>query len=150
MGLFRKKKRLDDGFIDMVRAHDNGEEWAQKFFDDGYDSGNPDFIRRFQEARLQIYKKAAEQGDPNACCMMGKSYMFLGDEAQSFKWFKPLIDREDGYALSIISFGYNEFGGFPPDHDQEMYWLKRSAESGYAPSQVDLGREYKIEHHDQV
>ena len=25
MGLFRKKKRLDDGFIDMVRAHDNGE-----------------------------------------------------------------------------------------------------------------------------
>ncbi len=30
MGLFRKKKRLDDGFIDMVRAHDNGEEWAQK------------------------------------------------------------------------------------------------------------------------
>lgn len=47
MGLFRKKKRLDDGFIDMVRAHDNGEEWAQKIFDDGYDSGNPDFIRRF-------------------------------------------------------------------------------------------------------
>ena len=128
----------------VVRANDNGEEWAARIINDSWNRNEPDLFERMAAARIQIYRQAAEQGNLQAIYWMGESYQQLGYERESLEWFQPLIDRDDGYTLNTISLGYTEYGGYRTDPEQSMYWLRRSAESGYPYSQVHLGLQYSI------
>ena len=53
-------------FMKMIRARDNGEQWAQDVLDSMFQRNEPDIYDRIAEARRKIYAKDAERGNPKA------------------------------------------------------------------------------------
>jgi len=85
------------------------------------------------------YRKAAEQGDSQAQCYLGDFYRFGDgvemDVDQARYWYMKAAEKGDVFAMSslyqIYRLEYN-------DAVNALYWLKQSAENGYAEYQYEL------------
>jgi uncharacterized caspase-like protein len=82
------------------------------------------------------YRKAADQGDAEAQCILGASYYFgLGvpqDYAEAAKWYRKAA--EQGYALAQFNLGVSYYSGegVPQDYAEAYAWYSVSAASGNA------------------
>ncbi len=63
------------------------------------------------------------------------SYMYeenLGDPRKALSIYLKYADRCDGRALYNISIFYIQGDGIPPNYEEALYWLRRSAAKGYS------------------
>lgn len=138
------KEKIDDLKLEaLIKASDNGEEWAQREYGrifDEYDM-DPDFIERVCRARVNIYRANAERGDKNAILRYAHALAHLGNKSEAYNWYIRLINKGDTDAMLALSEQYNEYGCFGHNPNEEMRWLKSAANGGNAEAQNNLGRE---------
>ncbi len=138
------KEKIDDLKLEnLIRASDNGEEWAQREYGrifDAYDM-DPKFIERVCRARINIYKVPAEHGDKNAILRYAHALAYLGYKREAYDWYMSLIQKGDADAMLALSEQYNKYGSLGHDPGEEMRWLKLAADSGNAEAQNRMGLE---------
>lgn len=136
--------RVDQSFVNMVRANDNGERWAQDQFDRMWDNDEPYFLTKVSAARIQIYERAAQNGDIAAQHRLGVAWEIF-DKKEALKWLLPLAENGHVEAMKSIALAYTEYGGFGDDPVQYRYWYQKAAEQGDADAQATMGLEYTCE-----
>lgn len=136
--------KIDTNFINLVKALDNGEEWAARKFDEMWESNDPTLFPRMDKARIEIYSDAARMGDPKAQYWLGLS-LRRTDMQESLKWLMPLANHGNIDAMIGIALGYTEFGGFGDNPEQYRYWYMQAAKAGDPEAQATIGLEYTIE-----
>jgi TPR repeat protein len=100
------------------------------------------------EQAAEWYRKAAEQGDPDAQYSLGWLYMAgqgaPQDYAQAAGWFRK--SAEQGHSWAQHNLGWLYHGGegnVPQDYEQAAEWYRKSAEQGDADAQESLGDLYR-------
>lgn len=151
MGLFNKLlgktneiPKVDSAFVEVVRALDNGEEWARKEIDRIYESNDPYLTDKMCRARIEIYSDAAYAGNPEAQYWLGYSLQHYNPQ-ESFRLLKELADRGSIRAMKAIASCYTQYGGYGEDENQYMYWYMKAANAGDADAQYTVGLEYMAE-----
>lgn len=139
MGLF-KKSSVSKDLINLVRARDNGEEWAIKKLAE-LCSDERVTIPELCKARVIIYEAEAKRGDKEARYWMGKSLQTL-DPPASFKWLVDLARDGDTRAMIMLGLGFSAVAYYGEDEEKELYWYLESAKLGDAEGQYMAGREY--------
>jgi len=140
MGLFKKSVSKD--LINLVRARDNGEEWAIEKLAELCGSEQvtiPELCR----ARVAIYEAAAKRGDKEARYWIGKSLQVL-DPPASFKWLVDLARDGDARAMIMLGLGFGVVAYYGEDVEKELYWYLEAAKLGDAEGQYMAGREYYL------
>lgn len=95
---------------------------------------------------LTWYRKAAEQGFPEAQLLLGFIYdQGIGvpqDYTQAIAWYRKAA--EQGYAKAQFNLGamYDEGTGVLQDYQAAAEWYRKAAEQGYAKAQFNLGSMY--------
>jgi len=96
---------------------------------------------------LELYQKAAEQGEVNAQVRLGNVYYFgtnevKKDNIEAAKWFRLAAAQGDASAENNLGV-MNELGmGMPIDAKAAVDWFRKSAEQGYAKGESNYGRIY--------
>lgn len=136
-------KSGDNEFVKIVRAMDNNEEWAQKKMQEIWSNSTneEELISRIDNARIEIYKNAAYQGDTKAQYWLGTTLGGINNE-ESLRLLKNLAEKGDIAAMKSIALGYTEYGGYGQDDDQYLYWNLMAAKKGDAEAQSTVGLEY--------
>lgn len=107
-----KLPRVDQSFVNMVRANDNGERWAQDQFDRMWDNDEPYLLPLAESGYVEAmkiialayteyggfgddpvqyrywYQKAAEQGDADAQATIGLEYTCEQQYEEALKWYR--------------------------------------------------------------
>lgn len=91
-------------FMKMIRARDNGEQWAQDMLDSMFQRNEPDIYDRIAEARRKIYAKDAESGNPKAMYYYGISAL---DFNTFMRMLEPLANRGNIDAMTSIAREYS-------------------------------------------
>ncbi len=148
MGLFKKvitdKVRRDDEFIKIVKASDDGEQWAKKELNVLFQKNEPGLIKRINDARIYIYKDDAYRGVPKAQYYYGLSLQGLKND-ESLRMLVPLAEKGNVDAMKAIALGYGEkYGGYGYNHKEEMKWYTMAAEAGDIFSQNTVALHYTI------
>lgn len=136
----KQNARVSADFINIVRALDNHEPWAEEAIQEMWNSNDTSLVPRMDAARIQIYEKAAYGGDRKAQYWMGVSLRGT-DMAESLRWLTQLADQGNVDAMKAIAIGYTPYGGYGENEAQYKYWYKRAAEAGDGDSQAALGLE---------
>ncbi|MGI6262558.1 MAG: tetratricopeptide repeat protein [Succiniclasticum sp.] len=110
-------------------------EWYQKAAEKGYAEAQ---LRLAQEYRLHFhdmeqagiwYEKAARQGHPGACEIMGNfwenGYLGQEDPAQALVWYRRAWLRGSPSACNAIARMYEEGRGVPQSWKQAALWYKK-------------------------
>ena len=98
--------------------------------------------------KLEVIRKAAEQGDAQAQSILGECYAegtgVAKDAAEAVKWFRKAA--EQGYASSQFFLGlcYDEGTGVPKDQAEAAKWWRKAAEQGDVSCQSLLGTCYLV------
>ena len=87
-------------------------------------------IYKNPEKSFEWYEKSAEQDNPEAQYALGKTY--LNGPEEVFKLMECPVKSKISYEGKEIS----------KDYTKAVYWLKKSAEQGYAVAQHELGDYY--------
>jgi len=140
----KNKQQHDDEFINLIRALDNGEEWAQKKINELWENNDQTLFPRMDEARIVIYEQAAKQGNPKAQYWMGLSLRGINKQ-ESLKWLMPLAEQGDTDVMKVIASGYTEYGGYGDDSQMYYYWNMKAAKAGDAEAQATIGLKYLCE-----
>jgi TPR repeat protein len=92
------------------------------------------------------YKKAAEQGDPNAQFELG--WMYANEEGvakdykESLKWYRKAAEQGNIAAWINIGVAYENGHGVPKDYEEAVKCYKKGAETNWAGAQSNLGGMY--------
>lgn len=95
---------------------------------------------------IQIWKLAAEQGNPAVLGLLGAMYHHGSgvslDNKEAFKWFR--LAAEQGLTPAKYSLGvmYKRGLWVPQDYKEAIKWFRLAAEEGHASAQYDLGERY--------
>ncbi|WP_448784009.1 tetratricopeptide repeat protein [Blautia sp.] len=148
MGLFNKLMgrsdeipKVDRAFVEVVRALDNGEEWARKEINRMNESNDPYLTDKLCRARIEIYSDAAYAGNPEAQYWLGYSLQNYNPK-ESFRLLKGLADGGSIRAMKAIAMCYTQYGGYGENNEQYKYWYMKAAEAGDADAQYTVGLEY--------
>jgi len=137
-----KKSSVSKDLINLVRARDNGEEWAMKKLAEL--CGNELVtIPELCEARIIIYQAAAKRGNKDARYWMGFSLQIIDPQA-SFKWLLDLAREGDTRAMKAIANGFSILAYYGEDPEKELYWHLEAAKLGDAEAQFEAGRDYHL------
>ncbi len=134
----------EDDFTKMIRARDNGEEWAQKQLNCLFRKNDPDLMWQIDMARIHIYKDDAYRGIPKAQYYYGLS-MRAFDKDESLHMLIPLAEQGNIDAMTAIASGYSEYGGYGGNPAEYMRWYTMAAEAGDAYSQNVIALQYNIQ-----
>lgn len=134
----------EDNFIKLIRARDNGEEWAQKELDDLFRKNDPNLISRIDKARIHIYEKDAHRGVAKAQYYYGLSIQAF-DKEESLSMLVPLAEQGNIDAMTAIASGYSEYGGYGNNPAEYMRWYTMAAEAGDVFSQNTVALQYAIQ-----
>ena len=94
------------------------------------------------------YQKAAEQGDADAQCNLGRCYEYGNGIDQNYteavKWYKKAA--EQGYARAQCNLGYCYYHekGITKNYTEAVKWYQKAAKQGYARAQNNLGLCYEL------
>lgn len=148
MGLLKKvitdKVRKDDEFIKIVKASDDGEQWAKKELNVLFQKNEPGLIKRINEARIYIYKDDAYRGVPKAQYYYGLSLQGLKND-ESLRMLVPLAEKGNVDAMKAIASGYGEkYGRYGYNPIEYMKWHTMAAETGDISSQNIVALQYII------
>jgi len=106
------------------------------------------------DAAFPLYKKAAEQGNPEACFKMGlmhyccqSSFVKIDVDRlyykEAVKWFQRAAEKGHPESFMWLGMSYQYGNGVPKDDKKAMYYYTKSAEKGFAGGQYFLGRCYE-------
>ena len=128
---------IEDDFTKMIRARDNGEQWAQDMLDSMFQRNEPDIYERIAEARRKIYAKDAESGNPKAMYYYGISAL---DFNTFMRMLEPLANRGNIDAMTSIAREYSIGLLTEANAEQSFKWYLKAAQSGdvFAQNQVAL------------
>lgn len=148
MGLFKKFMNFvfdenDNNLVEIVRASDNGEEWAKNEIQKMWESNDETLIPRINEARVKIYENSAKAGDRQAILYYARGLAWCNRKTESLQWYMKLINQGDTDAMLELASDYTKYGGMGENPSEEFKWIKRAAEAGNAQAQTDLGTEYQ-------
>ena len=114
------------------------KRWYARALENGYKENNKN-VREI----VELYKKAAEQGDVSAQNNLGDCYRYgIGVEEDEYKAFGLYTKAaKQGYALAIYNIGNCcEHGiGSRYDMKEAIVWYESATKKGYAPAQDKLG-----------
>ena len=96
----------------------------------------------------QWYRKAAEQGDADAQCMLGYFY-YIGygvnkDYAEAVKWWRQAAEQGDADAQCMLGDCYYHGNGVDEDCAEAVKWWRQAAEQGNTRAQYKLGDCYYL------
>ncbi len=148
MGLFKKFINFvfdenDNNLVDIVRASDNGEEWAKNEIQKMWESNDETLIPRINEARVKIYENSAKAGDRQAILYYARGLAWCNRKKEALEWYMKLINQGDTDAMLELAFDYTQYGGMGENPTEEFKWIQRAAQAGNAEAQTKLGTEYQ-------
>lgn len=96
-------------------------------------------VKDYKEA-ARHFSIAAQQGDADAQCMLGKCYsQGIGVElnySEAAKWFRKAADKGNAEAqFRLGNFCYGNGEGVDRDLNEAAKWLKKAADQNYAKAQ---------------
>ena len=145
-GLFKGTTRHNPdvalSFECLIRAIDLGSQEALSFVS-GYGTNLIKEKHAPQEVAVQWYQIAAEQGNRDAQCSMGKVFLYgIGtkpDYSKAFEWCIKGADQGAALAQRLLGTIYRRGLGVEQDFVKAMEWYLKSAEQGDAIAQWLLG-----------
>ena len=128
---------IEDDFTKMIRARDNGEQWAQAKLDNILQRNEPDIYERIAEARRKIYAEYAENGNPKAMYYYGISAL---DFNTFMRMLEPLANCGNVDAMTSIARQYSLGLLTQADEEESFKWYLKAAKFGdvFAQNQVAL------------
>ncbi len=129
----------DKQFSEIVKASDNGEEWAKREIQKMWQSNDPTLIPRIHQARVLIYENAAKSGNRDAILKYARGLSYSDRHQESLHWYMQLIEKKDTEAMLELALDYTEFGGFGEDEAKHEYWIQQAAMLGNAQAQAKYG-----------
>ncbi|MDR2971741.1 MAG: sel1 repeat family protein [Bacteroidales bacterium] len=95
---------------------------------------------------INLYQKAAQQGDPDAQHMLGKFYE-IGhgvpqDHYQAVYWYKKASQKNYAAAQTDLSTAYYYGEGIENNLEKAFFWSKKAAKNGDSDAQCFLGQSY--------
>ena len=119
------------------------DAWYEKGEDFFY--GRNGVVRDYTEA-VKWYRKAAEQGDVNAQCELGRMYDHgWGVEqnyAEAVKWYRKAAEQGHAIAQRNLGMMYANGEGVTKDAVEAVKWYRKAAGQGYVNAQFLLGMMY--------
>lgn len=147
MGIFDKivskigVTNQEDQFVQLIRARDDGEEWARKELNRLWESNEPNLLQRIDSARVKIYSQRAYNGDKEAQLIVGRALASTNNQ-ESFRLLKTLADEGNVDAMKSIAIEYTEFGGYGDNASEYFQWNLKAAKADDAEAQATIGLEY--------
>lgn len=132
----------ENQFVDLVRAHENGEEWATAEIQKMWESDDPTLLPRIHRAHVVIYKDAAMRGDRDAIIKYARGLEWLDRTEEALQWYMKLINQGDTDAMLELASDYTEYGGMGENNEERFRLIKNAAEMGNAEAQYKLAMEY--------
>lgn len=137
--LIKNTTDKEDEFTKMIRARDNGEEWAQQRLDELFQKNDPDIYERINEARQVIYAEDARRGDP-------KAMYYYGTSSYDFNVFMqmlvPLAEHDDIEAITAIARRYGLGISTEENPEESFKWYLKAAGLGDVFSQNMVAKSY--------
>jgi TPR repeat protein len=103
-------------------------------------------VKKADDSKLLELRKAAEQGNPNAQCDVGRMYAegqgVPQDYAEAQRWWRKAAEQGHAGAQSNLGLMYDTGKGVPQDHAEALRWYRKAAEQGNANAQYFLGQMY--------
>lgn len=99
-------------------------------------------VKQDYQQAVHWYRKAAEQGDAQAQCNLGLTYMFDFEYAQAFYWIKKAADQGNAQALNSLGHMYQNGDGVEVDQKLALECFQKAAEKGFIRAQIELGRNF--------
>ena len=96
---------------------------------------------------IKWYRKAAEQGDAEACLALAEAYE-LGkgvpqDNLEALKWVRKAAELGDAEACLALARAYEHGEGVPQDHLEALKWVRKAAELGNVIAYGLVGEMYQ-------
>lgn len=132
----------ENQFVDLVRAHENGEEWATAEIQKMWESDDPTLLPRIHRAHVVIYKDAAMRGDRDAIIKYARGLEWLDRTEEALQWYMKLINQGDTDAMLELASDYTEYGGMGENNEERFRLIKNAAEMGNTEAQYKLAMEY--------
>lgn len=94
----------------------------------------------------ELFRKAADQGEPDAQVMLGDSYHrgrgMPQDYTQSAYWYRKAAEQGNVSGQLFLGSAYASGQGVAQDYAQATNWYRKAAEQGDASAQAKVGRAY--------
>ncbi|MDR2302146.1 MAG: sel1 repeat family protein, partial [Deltaproteobacteria bacterium] len=96
--------------------------------------------------KVKRFRKAADQGDPEAQFYLGVAY-YNGegvpqDYAKAAKWYRKAADQGIPKAQLNLGYLYYNGEGVPQDYAEAVKWYRKAADQGIPEAQFNLGVAY--------
>ena len=95
-----------------------------------------------QEDDLKQYRKAADQGNPQAQFNLGVIYEngrgVPQDYAEAVRWYRKAAEQGFADAQENLGYMYSKGQGVPQDYAEAVHWYRKAAEQGDAVAQTSL------------
>ena len=90
--------------------------------------------------------EAAQLGDANAQCTLGKAYDdgqgVPQNYAEAVKWFSKAAEKGNAEAQYNLGLAHANGFGIPQNHTEALRWYRKAAEQGFVRAQCNLGLAY--------
>lgn len=100
-----------------------------------------------EAAKVETYRRAAEQGDLeaqfNLACSYANGRGVAQDDGQAMLWYRKAADRGHTGAQNNIGWMHDNGRGVAKDPDEAIRWYRKAADSGNAFAQNNLGIKYE-------
>jgi TPR repeat protein len=158
---YNYKGDRDQAIADYKKAADLGDTTALKNLADiqntpnsGGSSSSEDMVALLSEGfqaynagnyakAVELFRKAAEQGNMNAQYNLGNCYENGNGVPQDYKkaaeWYTKAADQGDMDAQLYLGDCYFDGNGVPQDYKKGAEWYRKSAEQGNTYAQYNLG-----------
>lgn len=143
MGFLKKLfGSAEEDFVNLVRAHENGEEWATEKINQMWQQNDSTLLPRIYRAYVTIYADSAAQGNREAILKYARGLEWSGRENEALNWYMKLINNGDTDAMLELALDYSELGGMGENASEKMKWIRKAAEMGNPKAQGKLALEY--------
>ncbi len=127
----------DAQFALGLRLEDDDKERVLALLDQGSEY-EPDARIKAEE----WYRKAADQGHPEAQVRLAAMYFQCKDEREAARWLRKAAELGNADAQFLLGCVYEHGDSIPHDYEEAAMWYRAAAEQGNAKAQVNLGAMY--------
>ncbi len=130
----------EDNFTKLIRAADNGEQWAKEQLNAMWQRNEPNLFEKIANARQRIYAEGAKNGEPKSMYYYGIS---SSDSKTFMKMLLPLAEKGNIDAIKSLAGEYGGLGNRVPQNSEESFkWYLKAAELGDVFSQNQVALAY--------
>jgi hypothetical protein len=101
-----------------------------------------DLLKTNQPKAVELFKKAANLGEPRAMIELGEIQM-EDNPSESAKWFRKAADAGDTAGMVNLGAMYDLGNGVIEDYSIAAYWYRKAADAGNVDAMYNLGRMYE-------